>query len=680
MSTDLISLIPDQDEISSERLLSVSNRLVTLLRDQYPDIDVSVNTVFSDHVMRPMIYMIAGFEHAADCVLGDIDLTNILQGNVCDCTRAEDFLRTLGSYNSASVPTVATVRLEYNTDLTKRVQNSARFVFADTIVLRPLTLLSGDLTIVPSTSSQAQPYNNVYRLARTEVGTFFVDLPVYGASGSDQAVSGTTGTTDVVDASLVAISLASPVVALTEPDTLSDLAARAQRVFPSSALTTRSSAVSFFTNKLTNIAGVSPVMPGDIEMQRGGDNLFGVRRNAVDIYPRGRSMVTGAIAVITVAHDTEDGRDRWVGELALPHRAVRIRQFVTETGLVIPVESIVGASRDPSTYPGLSGAFSSNEELGLIFSDTYSADITRGNTATDLTATPVESTGADDAQAVVTGNYTGHIFSSAASQALTITGTAGNTFTVRNNWTAEEVTGMTSTAGAGTNRVLTNYSGSDPVLAERWLHGLTVELRPNSEPNFEGLEVVLDYTAEFGRIHVEYDYDPFLGECEQLARNDTAHAAFDIAVMSARPCVLDKLLIRYRTDFGRWVDTGQALKELAGYMDQTLFPAVLEDSRLSDILLFAGASGVRKIEKSATVYTTLATLYSTDRRDTLDSAVAFLEAGTDYTGSLAIDWSGNQTNLEAIVLDDSSNNGYAGPRNIQFLIDRADITLIEQRD
>jgi hypothetical protein len=669
MSTDLVTLFPSIDEIDQSRLQSVSERLTAVVRDQFPDIDVTPGSVFSDHILRAMVYLVASAEQATDCVLGDVDLNKILQGEICDCDRVRDYLESLGVYAGNDIPTIATVRLTYNSDVIRTVQNSARFVFADDIILRPLTTLSGSITIQPSDAAVSQPDLNMLRLSRDRAGTFYVDIPCYSAASIEATVDGSTGSTDVSDSTLVSVVLVSPLVPFSPGETIKEMAQRAQKVFPSSALTTRSSLVSFFANKMTNLAGVSSAMPGDLEMQRGGANLFGVQRNAVDIYPKGKSVVTNAESTVTVLHNTD--ASEWVGLLNLPHTPLRIRGFYTEGGELITPAHIVGASIDQAKFPGLSGAFSPNEELGVKFSEADGNDyITRSNSPDVFDEDSFSSSGAGVIE--LDGQYNGNVFSGAESQSLRLTGEGGGEYTLTNLRTGETVTGMTLD---GTNLDLN--TGSDPALPERWLNGITVTI---TTPFDAGDMVDISFTAEYGRVRVVYDYDPFVAEARQLVGSDAVSGAFDIEVLSPRPCVLNDLRIRYRTEFGRWVDTGLALNELDSYVNQAIFPASLEDSRLSDILLFAGASGVRNIEKTATLYTTLATHYSSDRLDESANGADFLEAGTDYEGSVELDWGANQTNLEAVILDDSDNNAYAGPRNTQFLLDRADITLVEQRD
>lgn len=670
MNLDLTALIPNKDQIDKDRLNSVQTRLVTLLRDQYPDIDVSPNSVFYDNVLRPAAYVLAGSEQAVECVLGDLDLANIVSGNICDCDFVKAYLKTLGAGVNTEIPSVATVRLAYSTDVAHTVQNSARFVFSDIVVLRPLTALAGSISIVPVATTQETKTSNVYRLNRAVDGTYFVDLPVYGATETELDLIGTTGTTDVSDEDLVSVALVSPVVPFTEPELVQDLAKRAQKAFPSASLTTRSSAVSFFTHKFSNLAGASSVMPGDAEMTRGGANLFGVQRNAVDIFPKGKSLVRSAQAVIALSKDTD--RTRWVGRMSLPHVPLRLRKFESPDGSALTVQKIVGASTSDA-FPGLSGAFSPYEELGVeiaLDEGVIDAEITIENTPDVYTAKVFDAT-TGAGTATLNGYYTGHIFSGSPTQKLSVTDNGDNTFTLSNEVTGEQVDGMTL---SGSDLNLT--SGDAVYLVERWVgDAMTITIAGTAGDSV----IPIAFDAEQGRVIVTYDYDPFINEATQLLEHDTLKGAFDIAVLAARPLVFSKVKIEYRTEFGRWVDTGLALTSLDNYVNQSIYPDNFEDSRLSDILFYSGARGVRAITKTGVLYATLATHYSTDRLDEAMSASTYLIGdGTDYDASVTLNWV-NEPLVSVINLDNTAKDSVLGQRNVQYLLDKEDITLVEHR-
>lgn len=682
----LTDLVPPAENLSAERLSNVRERLREILRDEYPDVDTSPNSVFDDIVLRPLVHLVSGLEYAVECLFSDLDLRNVARGNICDCDFVISYLKNLGADASGIRPTISTVRLTFTTNDKKVISNSAQFLFQNNVVLNPFTVHPSPITLLPTHAFAENKSLNIRRLSIDGNGRFFADIPVYGP---EQAFSetGASGETDIVSTSLSNITLVSPVIPVALPETVHGLLERTANVFPSSALTTRSSIVSFFTGKLGGLAGVSPVMPGDTEMTRGGENLFGVKRNAVDVFPRGKHPVKRSETVVELAKDTSQASDRWVGLLNTQHTPLRLRNVRKTDNTVLDYE-IVGTSADRDSFPGLSAGFSRFEELGLVIPFTPSGlnDSDRigvfADSFTDHREKGTDSSGSvSDVEIVLNGSYNGHIFSASGAQSLVFTGEPGQKFTVTNDYTGESVKGVTTTLVGGKYRLDTD-SGDYPE-AERWTRGLTVEFDPNNATNdFDGLVFRAKFRGTRARVVVEHDYDPLVDESANLVEHDALQSAFDVRVVDPKPVVVNKLEIFYRTAQGRFVNIGLAMDELEKYVNSTVYPDIIEDSRLADIMFFAGSAGVSAIGKTVEIRTTLAHKYSPDGRDENDPGAAAFWIREDLSGS-----QGDTTfkGLSVVddpgefVLDDRSLEGYAGPRNIQFLVDRKDIFLTEKR-
>jgi hypothetical protein len=79
------------------------------------------------------------------------------------------------------------------------------------------------------------------------------------------------------------------------------------------------------------------------------------------------------------------------------------------------------------------------------------------------------------------------------------------------------------------------------------------------------------------------------------------------------------------------------------------------------------------------LYATLATHYSTDRLDEAMSASTYLIGdGTDYDASVTLNWV-NEPLVSVINLDNTAKDSVLGQRNVQYLLDKEDITLVEHR-
>ena len=115
---DITDYINFKSDIDSDRLFDVEQRIRLLMRERWPELDTTPSSPFGNLVLTPIARVIALFEQAADCVLGDLNLENALNSIVCDCSFVESFLKGLGVNSLAEVNTTATVRLIFNKNTT----------------------------------------------------------------------------------------------------------------------------------------------------------------------------------------------------------------------------------------------------------------------------------------------------------------------------------------------------------------------------------------------------------------------------------------------------------------------------------------------------------------------------------------------------------------------------------
>ena len=79
----LTDYLPEIDEISSDTLSNVRDRISTYLVTRYADsIDMTPNSVFGDLILGPLSYLIASFEIAASRLFSDVDLANVAAGQI----------------------------------------------------------------------------------------------------------------------------------------------------------------------------------------------------------------------------------------------------------------------------------------------------------------------------------------------------------------------------------------------------------------------------------------------------------------------------------------------------------------------------------------------------------------------------------------------------------------------
>ena len=674
---DFLDKILPVNELDTKRVKDVYDRLSTILSEQYPDIDTQPNSVFGDTILRPLSYLVGALEEAQNCVFSDLDLRNLAAGQICDCDFAEDYIRNLGVDAPAELPTVGTVRLTFNTDELREFPNTKRVGFDNQTMVKFLVPRSSNIIILPTTAQSAYPEDNIFKLKKIRTDRFIVDIPILGPPGAD-IESGEDGLTDLEDNHLVSVVLSTPLRNVTLPQTLQETVPFTKQLFPSSSLTTRSSIISFFTNRLGNLGGVSPVMPGDTEMQRGSTNLFGVASNSTDIYLKGNARPVEGTIIVPLTHSdlsAPQGGDSWRGVLNfggdIPLRINSVRTLTQE--LIESVKtnesegySIVGTSKDSERFPNMSGAFTEYEDLGIIIPDGEPSIV-----ADNIPKDSVSSLSSTDAEVLVSGVYKGGCFSPGFKNKLVIGFTSETECVVTNTVTGEK-TDMTLSPD-GTDYVLDIDSS---VEGERWLYGLTVRLELNGETDIGGKQFTVEYEGVGGYVVVNYLYDPIIREAHGLIDHDLQRGVFDLALRSPHPVFLDKLTIEYRTGSGKWTDVKLARDEILEYVNSTVYPALIEDSALSDAILYAGAAGVHRITKEATLWQTLADLYTMDGRDFEHSNSPPDERSNgDFVGYKIVDWS----DMDTAFLVDPVRDLRVGPRSVQFNLTSNQLYLTERR-
>lgn len=299
---DITDYINFKSDIDSDRLFDVEQRIRLLMRERWPELDTTPSSPFGNLVLTPIARVIALFEQAADCILGDLNLENALNSIVCDCSFVESFLKGLGINSLAEVNTTATVRLIFNTNQDYYFDQSYPLLFNNEFVFNFIVGGNDNPTItIKSTydSGGLDRNNNIYKLSNLEINNngsstapnqFFVDIPIYGPASASIS-SGTEAALDVnmdyID-NIVSAQIIEDVQPLEFPTTIAELAKLCQSIQPSSNLTTKAGVVSYVFNKFPKIIGVSAVTADDKEMKRNSEKSpFKTVSPYLDIYVKG---------------------------------------------------------------------------------------------------------------------------------------------------------------------------------------------------------------------------------------------------------------------------------------------------------------------------------------------------------------------------------------------------------
>ena len=320
---DLISYIKNNATASSDKYLSVKNRLKSILGQREPDMDLSDNSVVGDLILNRFANIVALAEEGQACMLSDIQLSNIINGNICDCTFAEAFVKSLGIDSLLTAKTTGIIRIKFKArqegdgDL-DRDGNSISYNTDGSLISTLLDTYTKDgiLTLDAGTSLgfpedmmfhfyapkpgpiyikfpkrridfttvdfEEGKNKNFYYAGIDEADTivdvasgtvvpraFFVDIPIYGPSNAN-IPSGTEAETDLNPALLktfiTEIATASDIVPYETPTSLVELAKLAQKLYPSSNFSTKGGIISYFAKQFPQMNCVVPVTNVDTEL------------------------------------------------------------------------------------------------------------------------------------------------------------------------------------------------------------------------------------------------------------------------------------------------------------------------------------------------------------------------------------------------------------------------------
>ena len=648
--------LPPLDSLPAERVRETYERLREAFRAAGEDFPPT--SVVGSLVLGPLARVITAYEMSAECLVSDLDLSRLAEGNICDCDFAKRFLENFGVDISRSLPVITTLRLTFNTDKAYDIPVNTQFVFGD-FHFFPVTGGGGyDVKVLPSGSPSAGPYE--VPLTQLDVGVYAVTLPVYGPPASEVA-EGTEALTDLAAPELISVNAAEEVVPNQPPSNIKDLAGYAMRIFPSGSLSTRGGTVSFVSTRFPRVTGVSPVLPGDTELTRATGNVFGVYNPVMDLYIKGRGnrRVWGA-SLVDLTYNPGD--ESWNGALTLdgvPVVLTGVHNSAAPSDVIVnQAYTVVSGTRDQANFPGLSGAYSSKELLGLTLPD---SDFIQ---ARKLTNTPTDTwvNGQDgmvlvdgDASISVSGQFVGNVFTRKVLQNIQLTFQSADSATL----TDLDRDAVVGSVAFDSNEM--DLTDSDPeVLA--YLNGLSLTLIPGA--SVAGKTFRLRFRGETSRVLVGAWTDPAVREVEFLVNSPDVSPLFSTHVLGFRTAVVNSLEIKYRRQSGKYVDTALAREEIFNYVNDAGHPDVFMDSALHDIMLYAGAAGVRNAVVDLSIRFSPATEFSPDNSGGIQ------DANISIPSPSGSDWK--------VTEEASGLHSRIGERNVAFFMDSPSrITLTE---
>jgi hypothetical protein len=318
---------PDLAELTDEQLTTARAQVVAALQPEMPDIDLSPGTPTGDFVVTPLAAYRAVAEEANSRLMSDLDLSNVANGLIYSCAFVQAYLGNFAVYDVENLKAFGLVRLSYSSPDARTIPRTARFRFGttDDWSIRVVDPTVTEITVLAPGSSHTGD-SDTYILAQTSANTWAVDIPLQGVL-SAPVVAGSVGTSTEVPAALVGVAAAIDFMSGLPSASLPELARMARKIAFSLTAGSRSSTRSLVYRHWPESNMVSPVIPGDQEMQRiPAGSAIALQAPAVDVYFRSSRDMQRETQQVRLNYVFPTGSTAGVfrGALPLLHRASRI--------------------------------------------------------------------------------------------------------------------------------------------------------------------------------------------------------------------------------------------------------------------------------------------------------------------------------------------------------------------
>jgi len=640
--------LPDINNLPAERVADTRARLQAAASSVFPEVDARPNSPFGDLYLTPASYLVTARELAAERMLSDLDLSRLSRNIIYNCPFVEAYLASLGVSASSGVAASGLMELSFPDNTEREIPLNMLFVFNGHQFRLDMgrTPEPGVLRIFPRGHSGRKPGDLV--LFRSGDRLWSVIVPVTGPSGAVVA-DGVQASTDYQGtlSAATAVGIFDPG---SPPDTLDKRAAKVPKVFAAAVLSTPSGVLSWLHTNFPSAAGASVVVSGDAEMTRDRENILGVRDGRVDLHVRGPAYNRRTV-ILRLSRDHLDGQ-RMIGPLPAgltPLLTGELRRMGKNWAVA---HDVMGRSADPLTAPGFSGAYSKLEELGVSAHD--------NPTDEDIDFSAYFSSEQEGVyKLTATGTYAGHWFSPATERRIEV------------EFTGVETVDGVPCASASVRDLLSGERGlvrfkedngvGKPLEEEDYqlfFRGLGLRVgtsgtgfNPATIP--PGTKLLASFASNTALYEMDLLIDPLLEQVKaRVGSRDNTPPMGDILVRGFLTLEVKQLEIHYRRKPGSDIDRGRVITEILDYLHVASYPGVYEDSKISEILLYWGAAGVRKIVKEGELFRTQADFYR------LDGA-----------------WHEIPRNTTQDFVPDPADEAGAGPRNTGYVCDASRIKL-----
>lgn len=371
MALDFIgTYFPDVSEIDQAALLSARQRLDTVLKKAYPDLDTRPASVFGDLALDPYAFLVAAHEVAMGRFMSDLDLEQVANGVIYNCDFVKKYIQNFATVSQGTLKSSGVIRLVFCNDDNYTIDRRARYSFGDGSEFTLRLPHPGMLIILP-VGSVPQAYTNEYTLKQISETNYAIDIGVVG-SMTAPITAGTAGDTDYPLTDLTDILAVTNFDSGLPTESLATLAAKTREAFYTATLTTRSGANNYLSREFPDLAATSPIMPGDTAAVRASVNPLGVANGKVDICVQSKNFGTPVEQTIKLTYSaTGASGPAYYGSLdfiEVPHYLNSIK-YAGSDAIDLGVKGPTGAitilsqSTDFAKAPLLTSAYSQLEKF-----------------------------------------------------------------------------------------------------------------------------------------------------------------------------------------------------------------------------------------------------------------------------------------------------------------------------
>jgi hypothetical protein len=373
MALDFINTyFPDIADVTQEQLLSARQRLDTILKQKYPNLDTRPNSVFGDLGLAPYAYLVACHEIAMDRFMSDLDLEQVANGIVYNCDFVRKYIQNFATVDQTTLKSSGVIRLVFCADDSYTIDRRARFIFNTENEFTLRLTNPGSLDVIP-VGSVPSPYTNEYALKQISETEYAIDIGVVGTMVS-QVSSGDVGTTDYAVTDLTSILAVTNFEFGLPAESLATLAAKTREAFYSATLTTRSGANNYLAREFPDLAATSPILPGDTAAVRAAVNPLGVANGKMDICVQSKNFSTTVSQTLQLTYSASGASGpAYYGKLDLIEvpQVIDSIQYSGDTTIDLGIKgatgkiNILSKSTNFSKAPLLTSAYSTYEDYWI---------------------------------------------------------------------------------------------------------------------------------------------------------------------------------------------------------------------------------------------------------------------------------------------------------------------------